>query len=420
MVGPLAARFRDVFPSSLGIIPGPELHLHAMAALARDGFLVRPPLWVGSLLALVAALAAAFVVITVRRGGWLLPVLGVIFAAYLVAAWLLFDYAAILPPITYPLAAFLFTGLSCFGYDFATQRRETRRVRRTLERYVSRDVVREILDHKEGFLAELGGKRKEVVVLFSDIRGFTALAEKTPASELVPQLNEYLAAMVRAVFKHRGTLDKFVGDAVMATWGTVVTAGHGDDCLQAVRAACNMLDALDDLNRRWRERGVPTFRIGIGIHGGEAVFGNIGSEEKMEPTIIGDAVNLASRIESLTKRYDQPLLVSDAVARLVRLRVPLRTVDTVRVAGREQPVTLYAPVRNETGAFFRPKWLEDYEQGLAHFRGRKFLEAAECLERTLESNAGERLTIYWLERCRLHLANPPAAEWDPVTRLEEK
>jgi adenylate cyclase len=209
--------------------------------------------------------------------------------------------------------------------------------RQQFGRYVSRQIADKILANPEKSFWD--AERRRVTILFSDIRGFTAMSEKVPPEEIVARLNEYLTLMIDIVFKHEGTLDKFIGDAVMALFGAPLSLGNDEE--RAVRAAMDMQKAAADLSWRWSKKGLPEFRIGIGIHTGEIVVGNIGSEKRMEYSAIGDAVNLASRLESLNKDYKTSTLISEETYNAVKKITETRFVDNVTVRGRTQPVAVY-------------------------------------------------------------------------------
>jgi len=420
LFGPLAARFRDFVRTPVGTLSGPEVHLHAMAAAQLGAFYRRAAPGLVAATCLVMGLLAFGTNLLVRRPLAAFGVLCLLLVGYWGLALLLFNYAAFVPGMFYPSAALVMAGLTAFAYDFSLERREKARVRRSLERYVSRDLVRELLDQDSDFLAQLGGTRKEVAVLFSDLRGFTALSEKADPAVLVSNLNEYLAGMVEIVFRHRGTLDKFIGDAVMAVWGTVGSAGLRGDCVRAVQAALDMLAAVESLSRVWAARGVPGLKVGIGLHHGPAIFGNIGSELKMEPTVIGDTVNLTSRMESLTKRYHQTLLVSDEVVAAVGGEFSFRTIDTVRVVGRQTPVTIWTVPVDRDGQASRPSWLERHEEGWGHYRARRFAEALACFEEALAISPDDYMLLEMAGRCRRLIEEPPGPEWEPVVNLVSK
>ena len=416
MLGPLAARFRDVFRTPVGTLPGPEIHLHAMAAAREGAFYRRAAPWAVALTCLGAGLAAWAASMLCRRPLGALAVLALILVGYGAAALLIYNTLDFLPGIFLPSLSLVTAGLTAFAYDFSLERREKTRVRKSLERYVSRDVVRELLDSENDLLAQLGGTRKDVAVLFSDLRGFTALSENADPAELVANLNEYLAAMVEIVFRHRGTLDKFIGDAVMAVWGTVDSAGRREDAVRAVQTALDMLAAVGQMREAWAKRGSPELRLGIGVHYGPVIFGNIGSELKMEPTVIGDTVNLASRLESLTKRYGVELLVSDAVVAAADGAFRFRTVDTVRVVGRHKPVSIFTVTSSAESS----AWFDRHEEGWKHYRAREFREAADCFAACSLMGLDDACLRQMLERCRHLQTNPPAAGWEPVTQMEGK
>lgn len=418
LLGPLASRFRDFFRTPVGTLPGPEIHLHAMAAAQADAFYRRAGGW--AVIATCVAMGALAFMVTylLRRPLWALAVLGLALVGYAAGALAVYNLADIVPGLLYPAGTLVLAGLTCFAYDFSLERREKARVRRSLERYVSRDVVRELLDNDSSLLSQLGGTRKEVSVLFSDVRGFSALSETADPELLVGQLNEYFGQMVGVVFRHNGTLDKFVGDAVMAVWGTVVSAGVTEDCRRAVQAALDMLAAAEQMRRRWLAESRAELRLGIGINQGSAVFGNIGSEEKMEPTVIGDAVNLASRLEGLTKQYGVPLVLSESVARHVRGVFPLRTVDTVRVKGRRAAVTVYTIPLDADFKPVQPAWLDDHERAWGAYRRGDFSAARALFAGLLVED--DTAMAEMLRRCRTYEADPPGPGWEAVVALDSK
>jgi adenylate cyclase len=197
-------------------------------------------------------------------------------------------------------------------------------------------VVSHLVNHQ----VELGGDKLPVTILFSDIRGFTSISEQLEAQELVALLNEYFTEMVDIVMDHGGVVDKYIGDAIMVIFGAPVPGAN--DALNAVRAALAMRESLARLNTRLEARGAQIIRTGIGIHSGEVIAGNIGSERRMEYTVIGDAVNLASRLESSTKDLGADLVISEATYALTRDHIVARPLGTISVKGREQPVDVYA------------------------------------------------------------------------------
>jgi adenylate cyclase len=223
------------------------------------------------------------------------------------------------------------------AYQYFVEDREKRKVRKLFSRYVSKDVYDELLAHPER--AELGGARREMSVLFSDIRGFTNVTEQGEPEAIVGQLNEYFTKMVEVVFGYSGTVDKFVGDMVMALFGAPLDDDrHAEN---AVKAACGMVEQLAVLNRRWASEGRPQLDIGIGINSGEMIAGNIGSSSIMSYTVIGDNVNLGSRLESLNKEYKTRIIISDATRSRLTGSYETRPLGDVVVKGKTRPVSIH-------------------------------------------------------------------------------
>ncbi len=307
----------DEHPTPFGSMPGPELHLNAMNAALQHEFISEMPPLIVLLVTVGAGVLAVFVSFTIRSPGLRIAALIAIDASWAGLAMYAFNHASIFIPMAAPglqLNAVLLLGLAA---DFALERVEKRRVRQTLERYVSRDFVREMLDHPELFEQSLGGVTKRVTILFSDIRGYSKVSAASDPHVLVRQLNEYLGAMVECVFRFGGTLDKFMGDAVMAVWGNVRSAGPGEDAVAAVRAALAMREELVRLNQKWRAEGLPELNVGIALNHGPVIVGNIGSPQRMEFTVIGDAVNVTWKMQELTKKVSAELVVSKAVESLI-------------------------------------------------------------------------------------------------------
>ena len=315
----------DEHPTPFGSMPGPELHLNAINAALRGEFISETSPLTVTLATIAAGIFAVGLSLFVRSPWTRLLVLAATDAAWAWAALYFFDHASIYLPTATPglqLHAAVLLGLMA---DFALERMEKGRVRQALERYVSRDVVREMLDEPKLFEQALGGVTKRVTILFSDIRGYSKVSAQSDPHTLVAQLNEYLTAMVECVFRFGGTLDKFMGDAVMAVWGNVRTEGAGDDAVSAVRAALAMREELARLNTKWRGEGLPEFRIGIALNHGAVVAGNIGSPQRMEFTVIGDAVNVTWKMQELTKKVSVDLVVSKTVEALIVEHFELRT-----------------------------------------------------------------------------------------------
>jgi adenylate cyclase len=238
---------------------------------------------------------------------------------------------------TRPVLGVLLATFAATAYQYFVEGREKRQVKQIFSRFVSRDVFDQLI--ADPSRARLGGERREMTVLFSDIRGFTTFSEKGRAEDVVAQLNEYFTRMVAVLFRHHATVDKFVGDMVMALFGAPL--GDPDHADHAVSAALDMLAELETLNARWAAEGRPTLDIGVGVNTGEMIAGNIGSDTIMSYTVIGDAVNLGSRLESLNKQYATHIIISDQTRIRLKGRYDMESLGNVVVKGKTEPVAIY-------------------------------------------------------------------------------
>ncbi len=402
--------------------PGPTLHFQAMAAALEHEFLRPTPRKIGLTLVCAAGLVAWLLVGFVRKPLICVGALLAITATYLGTARLLYDNTGLLLLTIPVLSALVLSGSFSLGFEYFLERLEKLRTRRTLERYVSKNLVKEILENPDSYYSSLRGVRVPVTILFSDLIGFTTLAEKADPEALVTQLNEYLSRMTSVIFSNGGTLDKFIGDAIMAVWGNVRSLGTAQDAKSCARAALGMRRELNQLNKNWREQGRMGLGMGIGVNHGEVIVGNIGSQDRMDPTVIGDAVNLASRLEALTRVYGMDILVGASVAELVRDEVYLRSVARVQVKGKTKPVDVFTFVAargEETDTEFL-KWLETYEEALEKFRGRDFTDAKILFSRFLEFYPDDLLAKMYLQRALEYEQAPPDEAWDAVEVFQKK
>ena len=423
MVGPSAQVMHDVVDTPMSPATlGPVVHLQAMAAAMGHEFLSPTPRKVELALVAAAGLVAWSLVSFLRKPLLCVGALIVIVATYLGTARLLYDTTGLLLLTVPVLAALLLSGSFSLGFEYALERLEKVRTRRTLERYVSKNLVKEVLENPDSYYSTLRGARVPVAILFSDLVGFTTLSEKADPEALVAQLNEYLSQMTSVVFSNGGTLDKFIGDAIMAVWGNVRSLGTAQDAKNCARAALGMRRELRELNQKWRDQGRMGLGMGIGINQGEVIVGNIGSQERMDPTVIGDSVNLASRLEGLTRIYGVDILVGASAAELVRDEFYLRSVARVQVKGKSQPVDVFTLIgaRNEEVDPQLLKWLESYEEGFDKFRTRDFIQAKILFSRFLEFYPDDLLAKMYLDRALEYEQAPPGEAWEAVEVFKKK
>lgn len=338
-------------------VPGVEKNATVAANIIAGDFLQATPRALEALIVLLAGAATFFLLRNRAARPAFLSLFA--FAVLLLAANLAFFVNGWRLNLVYPFGLVIVQGVGLIGQRFLAEERKSREMRRMFSSYVTERVVGQLIANPG--MANLGGHRQLVTILFSDIRGFTSLSEQHRPEDVVAVLNEYLGAMTDVVFHWEGTLDKFIGDAVMVFWGAPLI--QEDQAERAIRCAMHMLGRLEALNVQLTARGWPPLAIGIGINTGDAIVGNIGAEGmKMEYTVIGDNVNLASRVESLTKKYGSRILITEhTLARVLPLvernafgHVALREVELVAVKGRETAVRIYdfSPLEHGAKASF--------------------------------------------------------------------
>ncbi|QFZ93067.2 adenylate/guanylate cyclase domain-containing protein [Synechococcus elongatus] len=346
LIGPTAASLQDQHATPWGIQSGVEI---LATALANDRDRSGLRFWPQSapMRALLTSLFLVAIVLVSRSGRSLRWQIAPAIAAaglWMVVAWLSLLAGWVLP-LLLPLVGSLAIGVSTGAAAYLREGLERRRLRQTFERYVAPAVVAEILQSPLEAQQLLRGQRRTVTILFCDLRGFTALTRDRASlgdeETLISQLNEYLTAMVTEITQVGGTIDKFIGDAVMAVFGSPLSQGEEADAAAAIAAALGMRQALQTLNQRWQAEGRPVLDNGIGLHCGPVLAGNIGSPQRLEFTVMGDTVNLASRLESMTKELKAPIVISEALQQVLGDRLQTRSLGRSAIRGYGE-VALYA------------------------------------------------------------------------------
>lgn len=360
LVGATANFMQDMHATPFGVMAGVEIHANALAMVLEDRYIQSLPIGLLDLMLWLGLVLGFLLVWKIK--GFLIASLALfgISVCYLGSVYFLFAHHSLLVGSATPLLAFTLGGLTTLVGRFVQEQWQKLHLRRVLSTFVSRDVAEHLIAHPELMRQAQKGNRRTCVILFSDVRNFTTLTESATSPEaFVDQLNEYLSAWVDAVFAYGGTLDKFVGDAVMAVWGNFTSQGVADDARRALLAAAAMKEQLKILNARWEMEGKPLFHIGTGINCGEVISGNMGSPgKKLEFTVIGDAVNTAARLESETKQaallikeqsgqQDRPeidqatILYSEEIHHLIGQPDIGYFVQETQVKGRTAPVRMY-------------------------------------------------------------------------------
>ena len=410
LVGSTAPGLADlrVTPFS-STFPGVEIHAHLIAGML-DGTIRSTPPWAqDARLAAVLLLGALLTFVLLRFG----PTVGLA-ATIILLALLLGAYALAWSRFqVVPMAAPMLTLFGLYAlntaYGFFAATRSKRQITKLFGQYVPPELAVEMSRDPTHYTME--GQSRDMTVLFSDIRGFTNFSERLPPTELAEVLNAYLSTMTRIVQQHQGTIDKYIGDAIMAFWNAPVDLT--DHATRAVATALDMQAALPQLNAEFAERGWPEVKIGIGVNTGRMSVGNMGSEFRMSYTVMGDAVNLGSRLEGITKQYavgilaTQPTVDADPVHAFMK-------VDVVRVKGKETPVAIYEPLGPKAGLAEAVRQdAADFEAAFAAYQKQDW-DTAEAALRALDARAPRALYDIYLERIAHFRESPPPADWDGV------
>lgn len=421
ILGSMTAGADDRRPSPLDALAnGPEHHVAAVENILRRDFLHRPPSFIineilftlaaGFLLCLLLARASAlssFVILIATHIS-----LEIIDRKFIFGSNYIFNFG-----VFHLQNATIFLGMTLFKYF--VEEREKREIKGAFQRYLNPAVINQVLDSPDKL--KLGGEKRELTVFFSDVRGFTTISEILSPEALSNLLNEYFTPMTNIVLDSGGLLDKYIGDALMAVWGAPLPVDdHADRALQS---ALRMLDALDHLKENWKSRNLPAIDIGCGINTGPMVVGNMGSEQRFDYTVLGDAVNLGSRLEGITKEYGVQIVCSAATKN--RLRNPgqflLRELDWIKVKGKNEPVTIYEVMRIPKEKHAETIKTRDlFESGLKKYRERSFKEAQNDFVQALQISPLDGPSSLFLERCQHFIENPVAEDWNGIWVMKSK
>ena len=411
LVGASAAGLMDLRSTPVGQrFIGVEVHANLVAGLL-DNTIRQQPAWSDGLeLVLLVAIGALAALLMPRLSpqsalGLIALIILVVMAGNL---WL-WSSLNLVVPLASLFAYTLIAGLLQITYGFFVEQRNKRRLSHIFGQYIPPRLVEEI--DTSGAEVSLEGETREMSVLFSDVRGFTTISEGLDARELTQMMNEFLTPFTGAIQEHRGTIDKYMGDCVMAFWGAPLP--DEEHARHALLAAFDMLHAVTALDDEFEARGWPTIRVGVGIATGEMNVGNMGSEFRIAYTVMGDTVNLGSRLEGLTKQYGVDIIVSDATTRQIP-DYTFRELDLVRVKGKHEPAAIFEPL-GQTNALDNAQvaQLQRYSEALSAYRKRNWPAAKALFEKLAERDDHLLYNVY-LDRIERFRREPPPADWDGV------
>ena len=407
IVGATAAGLLDVRATSVGaVLPGYLIHAVGLDNLRNGDALVRLPsryrhtvivllgVWAGVAVAAATTLRTS---VLATAGGGAMYAAGVLWAFHESGVWL--DLVA-------PLIALALGHAGASGYAYLTEGRERRFLRNAFSRYVAPGVVEQLVANPDSL--SLGGATREVTVMFADVAGFTTLSEGRDPHSLVELMNECFTEITTVIQAEGGTVDKFIGDCVMAFWNAPIE--QSDHAARACRAGRELLKVLDRLNIGWAQRGLPQISMRVGVASGSAVVGNVGSSTKFNYTVMGDTVNLASRLEGAAKVYHTLSLIAESTAKLAGDAVATRELDLLQVKGKTEGIAVFELLPETSRPAMRDAY-RHYAEGLLAYRERRFKEAGDHFETALAASPDDGPSREMVERCREYLTNPPPEGW---------
>jgi adenylate cyclase len=417
-IGPTARSIGDHNPTPLAdISPNCFVHANVYDQIKSDKYISAAPLNSQLLLLIIMALVVSIAAILLKLR-WSFPV-GVIFiAGYLWIAYSSFVNTGVVYHIVEPMFTLFFCFASTMAYNAATEGRQKAQIKGMFEKYVDKAVVKQILDNPS--LVKLGGEERELTTLFADIEGFTSMAEKMGPQNTVGMLNSYLTEMTNIIIENGGTIDKYIGDAIMSFWGAPLS--DSDQAYNSCAAAINMQRKLTALHTKWIHYGRPVVNQRIGINTGRAVVGNMGAESRLNYTAIGDAVNLAARLEGVNKEYGTRLLMSEYTYRKVHDIVLSREMDLVVVMGKSEPVRIYELIAlaDEVQTDATKKFLQYYHEGLEAYKKRAWKSAIDQFQQALAIRRDDIVSNLYIQRATMFMDSPPPDNWNGVFIMTKK
>lgn len=414
LVGASAVGVEDLKPTPYGPnFPGVFLHASIISNVLDKDFITKPPVLAEIVISLLIAFLIAWIITSDVKIWFKGTIPLIITCLYILAAYYIFSSFRVWLAVVFPVVGGM---LSVYGASFIymafTEGTERLKTKRMFSQYLSPSVLSEVMELKS-LTAEIG-ETKHLTILFSDIRGFTSISESLESRKVVEMLNYYLHEMVELVFKYKGTLDKFIGDAVMAFWGAPIEMKN--HASQSVSCALEMIDKLKSVNKHFRANGYPEINIGVGLNTGPVIVGNIGSTKRLDYTVIGDNVNLASRIEGLTKKYGCSIIIAQSAHDMLDDRYICRTIDKVQVKGKTEPALLYEPLTNPETQTDERKIAENIAQltdtGFNAYLGKDWESAENAYQQVLNINKNDPVADIFLKRLQEFKLKPPPEGWD--------
>lgn len=418
LIGATALDLQDFHETPFGLTSGVEIQANILTTLLEGNFFQSNHL-VTALMIILMALIGGTIVSRITKIWTLIASLLGVFAGYAVIAFIAFEYKYILD-LLYPEISLVITVGLATTTQYLSTSREKKFIHDTFSRYLAPQVIEELIKNPD--MIALGGRKANLSILFSDIRGFTTLSESMSPEKLTSFLNNYLTRMTDIILDQNGVVDKYIGDAIMAFWGAPLPDAH--HARRSLASAIEMVQALEAFNKERGSQGEPEIAIGIGINTGDVTIGNMGSERRFDYTVLGDNVNLASRLEGLTKAYGVAIIVSNSVwesvpeQEKIHLRIYGREIDRVQVKGKKQPVTIYEIMTPEQHEKLSPDLATFGNARTAYYAG-NWGQAIEFLDEFLARHPNDGPSTVLRERCH-GFKHRPIENWQGVFEMTHK
>lgn len=406
---------------------GVEIHTNVIQNILSENYLTRQSVISEILLIFILTFFTFFISSYIRKlkkfryglTEMIIILLAVIYlvSIYKISIYFFIQHGVIIAVIS-PSLAVLLGNFGNVAYNFIQERKQNVVIKGMFSTYVSSQLVNELIANPDKL--KLGGERKNLSILFSDIAGFTTFSEGKEPEELVAFINSFLDDMTEIILKNQGTLDKYLGDAVMAFWGAPLPIEK--HAFHACNTALQMNKKIMELQKGWGERGEQSISMRIGINSGDVIVGNVGGKKRFDYTVMGDAVNLASRLEGANKAYGTSIMISESTYAEVHHKFLVRELDNIQVKGKTKPTKVFELIGtvDDDEAKHKINLMQNYLIGLEKYRQRSFNEALNYFEKSLEFLKDDTPTLVYIDRVKFYLDNPPSENWDGVFIMKTK
>ncbi|MFN3238092.1 MAG: CHASE2 domain-containing protein [Pseudomonadales bacterium] len=416
LIGEVAEVSHDIFETPVGNVYGVNVIANTISSILKGGPLQAASGVTEAIIAIIMMLAILATRALSNPTPRNLVSIAIIAVYVALVTWVYVNMGLVLS-MSYMLLAALTSVIVINARFYLSEMGQKTLIKDAFGQYLSPKVVADLV--KDPDKLALGGEEREMTAYFSDIAGFSTFSENMTPSELVEVLNEYLTEMCNIIAANEGTIDKFEGDAVIAFWGA--PAIQEDHAKLACHASIDMNKAVHVLRDRWVEEGRPAIKVRMGLNTGRMVVGNMGSAQRMDYTMMGDAVNLAARLEGANKFYGSDLMISDATYQQAKDFVDVRLLDTLRVVGKNEPITVYQLIERKgqtTGLM--ADLVTQYDKAMQHYKDRDWVKARDAFKLALAISESDGVSQTYVKRCEQYMSNPPPADWDGVFTLTEK